>query len=530
LAAVAPSTHVAVSPLLPRKLRVGVFAGARVQPRWVAEAFARVACSDCAEIAAIGFAGTAAGSAGSASGTSLLGKAYSGLDQWAFGADHCDPVDLLHELPQGRLLTPPFGSLLELDLDVAFVVGELDETPFDGVARLGVWRFQVDGAAEVAAGEPLTGSALLVRLAPGAVPRVAYQSWARTDPLSVSRNRAPLLQKTAEFPLRALREAQRSGREWLEQRPLLRNQGQTTFSSPSETEKRGLSLISIGARIMRRSVEKAVAIEQWSLAFSFTQRGVNPALDGFTRIVPPADRDWSEPFALERNGRYYVFFKEMLRGAGKAHIAMLELEPDGRWSAPVRVLERDYHLSHPFILEHDGQLYLVPESAQNGTVEAYRCVDFPRRWQLERVLLDGVRLVDATFHRSPERLWLFANGAAGEGKGFNDELFLFHAGTLLDEWQPHARNPVGSDARCTRPAGALYWRNGALVRPGKICVPRYGAGIALHRVLRLSPQAYAERQVETIAPPAGGTLLGLHTVNRAGRLTVADALERRRRI
>ena len=139
------------------------------------------------------------------------------------------------------------------------------------------------------------------------------------------------------------------------------------------------------------------------------------------------DRDWSEPFALAKNGRYYVFFKEMPRGAGKAHIAMLELSADGRWSAPVRVLERDYHLSHPFVVEHDGQLYLIPESARNRTVEAYRCVDFPLRWRLERVLLDGVRLVDATFYRSAERWWLFANGAAGDGGGFNDELYLFHA-------------------------------------------------------------------------------------------------------
>ena len=503
-----------------------MFADARVQPRWVAEAFARIARSDCAELVAIGI------EQGSPAGKPWLGRVYAGLDQWAFGADGCEPADLVDELPCGRLLAPPFAGLLELDLDVAFALGAIDETPLEGMARLGVWRFQVDGAAEVAAGAPVTGSALAVRLAPGAAPRIACQSWARTYPFSVSRNRRSLVQKTAEFPLRALREAQRSGREWLEQRPLLRggNQGQTTFTPSAETEKRGLSLISIGSRIVRRSVEKAMAIEQWSLAFSFGRRELNPSLEGFTRIVPPPDRDWSEPFALEKNGRYYVFFRELVRGAAKAHIAMLELEPDGRWSAPLRVLERDYHLSHPFLLEHDGQLYLVPESAQNRTVEAYRCVDFPRRWRLERVLLDGVRLVDATFHRSAGRLWLFANGAAGEGEVFNDELHLFHAAGLLDGWQPHPRNPVRSDVRCARPAGALHWRNGALYRPAQVCVPRYGAGIALNRVLRLTPEAYAERAAERIVPPAGGALLGLHTVNRAGGLTVADALARRRRI
>jgi hypothetical protein len=395
-----------------------------------------------------------------------------------------------------------------------------------------VWRFQADGAAEVAAGEPLTGSALLVRLAPREAPRIAYQSWSRTYPLSVSRNRGALLQKTAEFPLRALRAAQRYGREWLEQRPRLRteNQGQTTFSGSPLMEKRGLSLVSLGARIARRGVEKAVAVEQWSLAFRFGPHGLNASLEGFTRIVPPADRDWRDPFALEKNGRYFVFFEEILRGAGKGHIALIELGRDGRWSAPVRILEQDYHLSHPFVVEHDGQLYLVPESARNRTVEAYRCVDFPRRWRLERVLLDGARLVDATFHRAADRWWLFANGAPGESRVFDDELHLYHARDLLGDWQPHRHNPVRSDARSTRPAGALYWRNGTLYRPAQICVPRYGAGIALNRVLRLTPDAFAERQVERLLPPPDSGLLGLHTVNRAGELTVADAFARRPRL
>ena len=146
------------------------------------------------------------------------------------------------------------------------------------------------------------------------------------------------------------------------------------------------------------------------------------------------------------------------------------------------------------------------------------------------MLLDGVRLVDATFHKSAEQWWLFANGAAGEGGGFNDELHLFHARGLLEQWQPHARNPVRSDARCARPAGALYWRNGALYRPAQICVPRYGAGIVLNRVLRLTPETYAERAVGRIAPPPGSGLLGLHTVNRAGPLTMLDVLARRRRL
>ncbi len=195
----------------------------------------------------------------------------------------------------------------------------------------------------------------------------------------------------------------------------------------------------------------------------------------------------------------------------------------------MRVLERDYHLSYPFLIEHAGELYMVPETAENHTVELYRCIEFPHRWRLERTLLEGARFFDATLHRERDRWWMFVNAAA-DGAHPDDELHLFFAGGLAGHWREHPRNPVRSDARCARPAGRLYWHDGALHRPAQICVPRYGAGIALNRVLRLTPRDYAERQVKRILPGPGDGLFGIHTVNRAGYLTVVDAFIRRRRI
>jgi hypothetical protein len=291
----------------------------------------------------------------------------------------------------------------------------------------------------------------------------------------------------------------------------------------------------LGRRILQRGIEKAIGLESWFLAFRFGQmsgpsRMLHSDLRGFTRIDSPAGATWADPFPIERNGRYYVFFEELPREAAKAHISVLELRRDGTWSAPVRVLERDYHLSYPFLLEHDGRLLMIPETAKNGTVEAYRCVEFPLRWKLERVLLDGVRLVDATLARSGDRWWMFANAAPGESRVFDDELHLFHAESPLGAWRAHRRNPVKSDVRSARPAGALFWRDGALHRPAQICTPRYGAGISINRVLRLTPEGYAEREVQRILPAGRAGLLGLHTVNRAGELTLVDAFTRQRRI
>ena len=457
----------------PKKLRVALFADARLQPRWIVEAFADVARSDCAEIVLISVE----------EGARPRGR---GL------------LDLLEHVAHKQ--AP------RADLDVAFALGAVNDAALDGIARLGVWRLRVDGVGEVARGEPLTGAALTVRLAQGAVPRIAYESWGRTDPLSVSRNRRALHRKAAQIPLRALREAQRAGRDWLAQcRPSAFYENRRTAMP---------TLPSMAGRLWRSGLERLSAVEQWGLAFRFGP--LSPNLEGFTRIAPPRGRDWRDPFALERDGRYYVFF------ADGGRIALIELAADGRWSEPRPVLERNYPLSHPFLVEHEGRLYMVPESATDGTVEAYRCVEFPLRWELERVLLEGMRLVDATLHRGPDRWWMFAAAAA-----IDEDLHLFHAARLLGDWAPHRKNPVKSDARSSRPAGRLYWRNGTLCRPAQICAPRHGTGLALNRVLRLTPEEYVERQVERVFPPQG--LLGLRTVNRAGALTVVDVLTRRSR-
>jgi hypothetical protein len=494
-----------------------VFADRRLQPRWLVDAFLRISASEFAEIVLVSAA------EGAPASSPFAWQLYEKLDRRLFGADPSDSLDVATAFPLGAFRQYPL-DLQGLDLDVAFALGEFDDTQLDGIARYGVWRFALDGVREVAEGMPVTGSGLHVRLRAGARPRLAYQSWARTYPLSVARNRDALLRKSAEFAWRAMRELHRSGEGWLEQcRPVEAQAVQApTVLGASEVAR-------IASRMLARGVEKALAIDQWFLAWRFGRHQLSGDLEGFTRLMPPPDRYWADPFVLEKNGRYFIFFEDLPFATGKAHISMVEVTPDKGASPPVKVLERDYHLSYPFLVEQDGELYMIPETGRNRTVEAYRCVDFPLRWRLERVLLDGPRLVDATFHRGTDRWWMFANAAAGGSRSFDDELHLFHSDNLLGEWKPHPRNPVKSDARCARPAGQLVWRNGALLRPAQICVPRYGAGISMNRVLRLTPHEYAERQVERILPPADSGLLGIHTLNRAGDLTVVDAFARRRR-
>jgi hypothetical protein len=365
------------------------------------------------------------------------------------------------------------------ELDVAFTLDAIDDSRLDGIARLGVWRLHADGVREVVEGAPLTACSLKVRLAAGDEARLAVQAWSRTERLSIAANRARVLGKAAELAVRGLRDAQRFGRGWLEQcKATPENQGQTTISVRKAltviARNRGLSLISV----LREAEEQYLALRRAS-------GPIPPTLKGFTRLKVKG----RTPFVFDA----HVFFEQ----AGR--IAVLADDQS------VSLMEGSY----PFVVEEGAARYLVSGN------RLYRAIEFPRRWTFVRELVEDERLSRTTLHRAADRWWLFATGR------FDDELLLYHAPRLAGPWTPHARNPVKSDARAARPAGRLYWRSGALYRPAEICVPREGAGVALHRVLRLTPHEYAERHVETIP--------GVRCIANAGELTAVDVVARRRR-
>ena len=132
----------------------------------------------------------------------------------------------------------------------------------------------------------------------------------------------------------------------------------------------------------------------------------------------------------------------------------MEIDEEGRWKQPYPVLERPYHLSYPFVFEHDGNTYMLPETAANGTIELYECEEFPHRWVLKKTMMEGVYAVDSTLHFHEGRWWLFTNIRDNEGASSDDELFLFFADSpLAENWTPHPLNPIVSDASCARPAG-----------------------------------------------------------------------------
>lgn len=520
------------------RLRVGVFADSAEQPRWMVEALARAAAGDHAELALVAHVPGAR----RASEAPMLWRAYATLDEAVFGAAArwSRPVDVTRLVPEERRVAIAGDDrawrarVADARLDVAFVLGDVDDTRLGHLARYGTWRFcfgeeqqtcEASAALrDVVEGRPVMSSGIRIQPGGGRPDRVACLSWARTYSFSPARSRAALFAKTADFLARALRDLHFRGAEWIERCTEPARPRTANGYAPGVG-----GIATLGSRVAQRLAQKALTVDEWSIAYRFSdEEAWDGSLAGFHHLHPPKGGFWADPFPLQQGGRSYIFFEELPYGAAKAHISVVEVNRKGEASAPVKVLERDYHLSYPFLVEEDGELFMIPETADNATVELYRCVEFPHKWKLERVLVEGLKCADATLHREHDRWWMFTTATRPGGADINDELHLFSAERLTGEWKPHRGNPVKSDVRSARPAGRLFRSGGNLYRPGQIGAPIYGSGIALHRVERLTADEYVEREDRRIVPSTE-PFLGLHTINRAGDLSVADAFRRRSR-
>ena len=207
------------------------------------------------------------------------------------------------------------------------------------------------------------------------------------------------------------------------------------------------------------------------------------------------------PFLFSCQGRNFMFVEDFPDATQKGVISAAEIVGDALVNAPVPVLERPYHLSYPLVLANGDAIYMLPETSANNALELYRAIEFPWKWQLDRVLIEGLSVADATplFHDG--RWWLFA-AAAEHGTTDQDELLIFHSEKLTGPWRAHPGNPVKSDCRSARPGGRIQRQGPRLLRPAQDCEDSYGTGLVWLEITAADTRAL---------PGARGRLLGRTT-------------------
>lgn len=379
---------------------------------------------------------------------------------------------------------------------------------------------------EVYEGNPISGVMLQILTEELDAGKVLCKGLFATHPgISLARNRVQPYWGATTFIIQKLYELHRHGWGHIERTaippaPYLGKK--KIYRAPSNSEMLTWLVPVLIGKSLRRLVRRAT-IKHWRLAIRSGSRlnpGSESALDlsGFRWIESPKDRFYADPFLLEEGGKTWVFFEDLDYVTGLGRISCAEVGEAGVGD-PVAVLERPYHLSYPCIFRDAGALYMIPETVSNASVELYRCIRFPDKWEMEKELFQG-KAVDTTLWVDGGLYWFFVT--LQEPRGSGTQLWLFYASTLTGEWTRHPANPISTDVRNSRGGGAIFRENGKLYRPSQDCSKHYGYSITFNEIVVLDRHHYQEKPCATIHPDWAEGLVGTHTYSRAGQIEIID--------
>ena len=429
-------------------------------------------------------------------------------------------------------------KILDNDLDVIVRLGfRILRGEILKSAKCGVWSFHHGdndinrggpaGFWEVFQNHPVTGSILQMigeELDDG---KVLAKSYSTTDPILVKRNCNNYYNKTLSFLPRKLKELHELGKDRFLEKVEKENENIKFYSNrlyvkPTNSEFFRMSCSNFG-KFLKRNLENTYSFEQWGLLFDI-KKEISKSMWRYKKILPPKDRFWADPHIVTIDENYFIFIEEYLYNQSKGHIAVIKMDKEGNYDYLGKVLEKDYHLSYPFVFEFENIFYMIPETASNNNIEVYKCTDFPKKWEYHGEIMNNINAVDTTIFNYNNKWWMFTGVKENIGGSNSDELFLFYADSpLSNKWKPHPKNPIISDVRQARPAGKIFSSKGHIYRPSQNSSKFYGYGISINKINKITTTEYEETVITSILPNWDNKIKRVHTFAYDNGLSIIDA-------
>lgn len=114
----------------------------------------------------------------------------------------------------------------------------------------------------------------------------------------------------------------------------------------------------------------------------------------FNRI-PYNDNYWyADPILVSWQGKEYLFMEIFDMCTQLGSIACAEFDEKGNLAEPKTIIQEAYHMSFPMVFHWGEELYMIPETCGNRSLNLYRCLGDITRWELVKSFPVGVELVD----------------------------------------------------------------------------------------------------------------------------------------
>lgn len=241
------------------------------------------------------------------------------------------------------------------------------------------------------------------------------------------------------------------------------------------------------------------------------------------QLVPNSWRSWAaDPFIFDYDGTVYIFAElfDYIKRRGRIGYTCLK---NGKWQRWKIVIDEPFHMSYPNIFIQDNTVYMIPETSADRTLRLYKAVQFPDKWELDRVIARDVAFVDTTFYRHDGKLCAITTDIADEPLHrdfvltFDDRLELLSKEEIQETQLPLSR------------CGGNFFMYGAdTIRVSQNCDGHYGNALIFSKFHpgNLLSQGLGEI-LQQFAPQdlrfsAKHHWTGLHTYNSIEHYEVVD--------
>ncbi|AHY09994.1 MULTISPECIES: glucosamine inositolphosphorylceramide transferase family protein [Citrobacter] len=226
----------------------------------------------------------------------------------------------------------------------------------------------------------------------------------------------------------------------------------------------------------------------------------------------------ADPFIVEKADKLYVFYEAFSFRNSKGTLRCRVLDRELTEIDDVKLEGFDdlkCHLSFPFLIHINDQLFMIPESSERKEVILFQSVEFPVRWKKIKVLISDTEVTDNVFLTINETCYLLSTT-------MDNEIIIHSAENIFGEWQRIAPSLKVSNHH-HRGAGAPYLVDNKMYFLTQECTPEtYGKSIYIKELVTLNDTVFDESLIEKINSSINHSD-GVHTLNFSNNYIVYDS-------
>lgn len=233
---------------------------------------------------------------------------------------------------------------------------------------------------------------------------------------------------------------------------------------------------------------------------------------------------YADPFILSvNNDEVVILAEEWVRKTAKGRLAMLTCEKKRNnyfLKNNTTILEKDTHLSFPYIIKEDSQIYICPENHESGSVSIYTLDPVSKILKGPVVILNE-ELVDCQITKIGEYYYLFGTRFTGTNYCSSKKLQIYISNGLLGEYELFQiiENPLKEE----RGAGQIFSSDSKLYRPAQSCEGEYGSSIIIYELSLDETGKFKEILSKRIIPDRNKHYgLRHHTFNVLSNIAAVD--------